>query len=49
MCTERNISFLSHDKSIDPTKHLKESKLHLNSNDIKFFTENFSTFLLKLN
>ena len=49
MCKERNISFLSHDESIDPSKHLNESKLHLNSNGIKIFTENFSRFLVKLN
>ena len=34
MCKERNISFVSHDESIDPSKHLNESKLHLNSNGI---------------
>ena len=34
MCKERNISFLSHDESIDPSKHLNKSKLHLNSNGI---------------
>ena len=49
ICKERNISFLSHDESIDPSKCLNESKLHLNSNDIKIFTENFSRFLAKLN
>ena len=49
MCKERNISFLSHDESIDPSKHLNESKLHLNSNGIKIFAENFSRFLVKLN
>ena len=49
MCKERNISFLSHDESIDPSKHLNESKLHLNSNDVKVFAENFSRFLVKLN
>ena len=49
MCKERNISFLSHDESIDPNKHLNESKLHLNSNGIKIFAENFSRFLVKLN
>ena len=31
MCKERNISFLSHDEIIDPSKRLNESKLHLNS------------------
>ena len=45
MCKERNISFLSHDESIDPSKHLNESKLHLNSNGIKIFAENLSRFL----
>ena len=49
MCKERNISFLSHDESIDPSKHLNESKLHLNSNGIKIFAEIFSRFLVKLN
>ena len=49
MCKERNISFLSHDESIDPSKHLNESKLHLNNSGIKIFAENFSKFLVKLN
>ena len=49
MCKEKNISFLSHDESIDPSKHLNESKLHLNSSGIKIFAENFSRFLVKLN
>ena len=49
MCKERNISFLSHDESIYPSKHLNESKLHLNSNGIKVFAENFSRFLVKQN
>ena len=49
MCKERNISFLPHDESIDPSKHLNESKLHLNSNGVKVFAENFSRFLVKLN
>ena len=33
MCQERNISFLSHNETIDPSKHLNESKLHLNNSD----------------
>ena len=49
MCKERNISFLSHDERIDPSKHLNESKLHFNSNGIKIFAEKFSRFLAKLN
>ena len=46
MCKERNISFLSHYESIDPSTHLNESKLHLNSNGIKIFAEDFSRFLV---
>ena len=49
MCKEKNISFLSHDESIDLSKHLNESKLHLNSNGIKIFAANASRFLAKLN
>ena len=37
MCKERNISFLPHDESIDPSKHLNESKLHLDSNGVNIF------------
>ena len=49
MCKEKNISFLSHDESIDLSKHLNKSKLHLNSNGIKNFAANVSRFLAKLN
>ena len=49
MCKERNISFLSHDEGIDPSKHFNKSKLHSNSNGIKAFLEIFSRFLVKLN
>ena len=49
MCKERNNSFLSHDESIDPSKYLNESKLHLNNSGTKIFAENFSRFLVKLN
>ena len=49
VCKERNITFLSLDESIDPSKHLNESKLYLKSNGIKIFAENFSGFLVKLN
>ena len=44
MCKERNLSFLSHDETIDPRKNLKESKLHLNSNVIKFSQKIFLDF-----
>ena len=47
MCAERNIPFISHRKSIDSSKHLNESKLHLNFNGVKVFAENFSAFLTK--
>ena len=48
MCKERNISLLSHDENDDPSYHLNESNLHLNSNGIKIFAENFYRFLVKL-
>ena len=41
MCVERNIPFISHSENIDFNKHLNESKLHLNFNGVKVFTENF--------
>ena len=39
MCKERKISFLSHNESINPSKHLNESKLHLNSKSIRFLVK----------
>ena len=47
MCAERNITFISHSESIDSSKHLNESKLHLNFNGVKVFAEHFSAFLTK--
>ena len=47
MCAERNIPFISHSESIDSSKYLNESKLHLNFNGVKVFAENFSAFLTK--
>ena len=47
MCSERNIPFISHSESIDSSKHLNQSKLHLNFNGVKVFAENFSAFLTK--
>ena len=44
MYKERNILFLSHDESIDPSKYLNESKLRLNSNGIKIFAGFFLDF-----
>ena len=46
ICKESNVLFLSHDESIDPSKHLNESKLHLNSNGIKVLAQNFARFLI---
>ena len=41
---ERAIPFLSQPENIDPSKHLNESKLHLNYHSIKVFAENFLVF-----
>ena len=41
LCMERNISFLSHPKNIDPSKLLNESKMHWNNYGIKVFKENY--------
>ena len=41
ICAERNILFISHSESIDSSKYLNKSKLHLN------FAKNFSSFLTK--
>ena len=49
ICRERDIPFISHTESIDPSKHLNESKFHLNFNDVKIFAENLSTFLSEFN
>ena len=49
MYKERNIPFLSNDESIDPSKHLNESKLNLKSKSIKIFAEDYSRFLVQLN
>ena len=43
------VNCLSCNEIIDTSKRLNESKLHLNSNGIKIFAENFSRFLVKLN
>ena len=49
MCKERKTPFISHSENIDSSKHLNESKLHLNHNVLKVFAENFSVYLKKLN
>ena len=49
MCRERDIPFISQTESIDPSKHLNESKFLLNFNGVKIFAENLSTFLSEFN
>ena len=49
MCKDRKVPFVSHRETIDSSKHLNESKLHLNHNGIKVFAENFSVFLKSFN
>ena len=46
---QRGLPYISHCETIDPNKHLNESNLHLNSDGIRVFTENFSNFLSKSN
>ena len=49
MCKKCKIQFIAHSENTDSSKHLNESKLHLNHNGIKVFAENISVFLKKLN
>ena len=49
ICRERDIPFISHTESIDPSKYLNESKFHLNFNGVKILAENLSTFLSEIN
>ena len=44
---EKYISFISHGETIDSSKHLNGTKLHLNENGLKVFAENFLVFLKK--
>ena len=43
MCKERKIPFIAHSENTDSSKHLAESKLHLNHNGIKVFCRKFSS------
>ena len=45
MCKEWK--FIAHSENIDSSKHLSESKLHLNDKGLKVFAEKFSVFLKK--
>ena len=49
MCKDRKVPFVSHSETINSSKHLNESKLHLNHNVIKVFAETFSVFLKSFN
>lgn len=49
MCGDTEISFLSDSKSINSSKHLSESKLYFNFNDVKVFAANLLVFLKKFN
>ena len=49
MCKQRRLPYISHYETIDPSKHLNQSNLHLNSYGIRVFGENFSNFLFKCN
>ena len=48
MCQQRNIKVISHTNTIDPAKHLNESKLHLNKYGTIEFAKNFKNFIYKL-
>ena len=48
MCKEQKMSFTTHSENIDSSKHLSESKLHLNHNSINVLAEKCSVFLKKL-
>ena len=48
MCGKRGITFISHSKTIDASKHLNEKMLHVNY-VLKMFTEIFLVFLKQFN
>ena len=48
-CKEQKIPFIAHGENIDSTKHLNESKLHLNHSSIQAFADNLSVFLKNFN
>ena len=49
MCRQRELQIINHSETIDPTKHLNESNLHLNRYGSNVFFNNFKKFLCGLN
>ena len=45
LCTNENISLIDHSRSIDPRKHLNNSKLHLNSRGSNKLRDNFVRYV----
>ena len=48
MCEQRNIKIINHSDTIDRSRHLNESHLHLNRYGTVEFAKNFQNFLCKL-
>ena len=48
MCEQRNIKIINHSDTIDRSRHLNESQLHLNRYGTVEFAKNFKNFLCKL-
>ena len=48
MCEQRNIKIINHSDTIDRSRHLNESHLHLNRYGTVEFAKNFKNFLRKL-
>ena len=48
MCEQRNIKIINHSDTIDRSRHLNESHLHLNRYGTVEFAKNFKNFLCKL-
>ena len=48
MCEQRNIKIINHSDTIDRSRHLNESHLHLNRYGTVEFAKNFKNLLCKL-
>ena len=48
MCEQRNIKIINHSDTIDRSRHLNESDLHLNRYGTVEFAKNFKNLLCKL-
>ena len=44
MCKQRGLPYISHYETIDPSKHLNQSNLHLNSYGLEFLEKIFQIF-----